>query len=395
MIHKLGKRAPGHGKTQAQSGFTLFEVILALALSTMLMALIGAALNLYLRRIEARRNDVEWAQLARSIFTMIGEDLRAACEYRPQDMSGALAISSASQFDTGALDSGSGTGTGTSTGGGGTGTGTGTGTTTGTGTGTGTGTSTGTGGSMFSSSSTTGSTSGTGTAATGSISSTGTLTGITAPGVNGSLWEVMVEASRPPRLDQLFQSYTGYSNVAAVQNAATPATASLKKSPQSDLKTVRYFLRKGLIINENSKDSTVLSANAQLNGAGLVRQELEYTQRVRAEQIGDTPFLQTGQVLIAPEVAMLEVRYFDGTTVLDTWEMQVNGQLPYAVEIRLVLAKPEHAGSVQSAMAEGGREFRQMIFLPTARPPAATTATTTTGTGTSTTGTSTGTSTGG
>jgi hypothetical protein len=168
--------------------------------------------------------------------------------------------------------------------------------------------------------------------------------------------------------------------------------SSLRKTSQSDLKTVRYLVRRGQVVDESSKDATLLSPDAQYRGAGLVRQELDYNQRVRAEQVGDSGYLESGQVLVAPEVASLEIRYFDGTTVFDTWEMQTNLQLPVAVEVRLILVDPEFAGSVQSALANGGREFRQTIFLPTARPPSATA--TGTGTTNSTTTGSTGTSTG-
>ena len=49
-------------------GFTLFELILAIALAATLLALIGTAINLYLMRVDADRTRVEEAQLARAYW---------------------------------------------------------------------------------------------------------------------------------------------------------------------------------------------------------------------------------------------------------------------------------------------------------------------------------------
>ncbi len=167
-------------------GFTLFEVLLAIALSTLLLALIGAAINLYLTRIEARRTDVEFSQLARTIFEMIGDDLRAAAEYKPQDMSGAMAASGASSGVSQSLDS---TSTGTSS-------------TSGTSGTTGTTGTTGTSGT----SGTTGTTTTSGTSTSSASSSTATVEAAnmsTTPGVYGTLNELYIDASRPLGLNQL------------------------------------------------------------------------------------------------------------------------------------------------------------------------------------------------
>jgi hypothetical protein len=158
-------------------------------------------------------------------------------------------------------------------------------------------------------------------------------------------------------------------------------------SPATDLRSVRYYVRQGDVVNPNSVDATSFSATAQLRGAGLVRQEMGRAERLFAEQIGDPSVSETGQVLVAPEVGKLEIRYFDGTTVLETWDMQLYGQLPVAVEIRIWLGDPTEMATTgivlsgQSGLAANAREFRQTIFLPTARP-AETTSETETSSGT-------------
>ena len=69
------------------AGFTLFEVILAIALAAVLLTLIGTAINLYLVQVDSGRTRVEEAQLARSVLSMIADDIRATTVYKPQDTS--------------------------------------------------------------------------------------------------------------------------------------------------------------------------------------------------------------------------------------------------------------------------------------------------------------------
>src|SRR3990172_6027943 len=93
---------PGRGPRPA---FTLFELILAIALSATLLALIGTAINLYLLRVDAGRTRVEEAQLARSILATIAADVRAASTYQTQDVSAIAELASAvAQFDVDDLD---------------------------------------------------------------------------------------------------------------------------------------------------------------------------------------------------------------------------------------------------------------------------------------------------
>ncbi len=69
-------------RTFQRAGFTLFELILAIALSAVLLALVGTAITLYLTRIDAGNSRVEEAQLARSILAKIAEDIRGATIYQ-------------------------------------------------------------------------------------------------------------------------------------------------------------------------------------------------------------------------------------------------------------------------------------------------------------------------
>jgi hypothetical protein len=333
-----------------RGGFTLFELILAIALSAGLLALIGTAINLYLLQVDAGRTRVEEAQLARSILAMIADDLRATTVYQPQDTSGiARLMASGTPFDVDSIDEER-TESSESDGGA-------TQVTVGD---SGGQSSSGSGGSSFGSSSTPG-------------MSSETAIGLPL-GLSGTINELYVDVTRLPRQEELFSTMTGYTNaplpVPAGGAAMLPAAATGWGIPPSDLKTVRYFIRPGAEVGPGSLAATSLAPDLQLRAGGLVRQELSRTTRLFAEQTGESALLDSGQSLIAPEVVQLEFRYFDGRQVVDMWDMNEMKLLPIAIEVRIWLAPPDEnrsRGASQydvASLADWAREYRQIIYLP-------------------------------
>ena len=63
---------------QQRPGFTLMETILAVALSTLLIAMIGAGMRIYTRVVADRRADVVNAQLARVVLQHMSRDIQRA-----------------------------------------------------------------------------------------------------------------------------------------------------------------------------------------------------------------------------------------------------------------------------------------------------------------------------
>lgn len=61
-----------------RSGFTLLEIILVLALTMVLLGLLGLAVDVHLRVTDASRNAVEQSQLARLLLQRLAGDLRNA-----------------------------------------------------------------------------------------------------------------------------------------------------------------------------------------------------------------------------------------------------------------------------------------------------------------------------
>lgn len=69
---------PSTTSSTSRAGFTLFEVILVLSLTAIVMLLVSGAIRLQLRMSDSRGDAVENAQLARVIMRRISNDLRAA-----------------------------------------------------------------------------------------------------------------------------------------------------------------------------------------------------------------------------------------------------------------------------------------------------------------------------
>jgi type II secretory pathway pseudopilin PulG len=350
-----------------RNAFTLFELILAIALSAALLALIGMAINLYLTRVANSRDRVEEAQLARSILSMIADDLRATAIYQPQDVTDvAQLMAQSTTFDVDSIDaarSGSTGGTSSS------------GTTGGI-----SSLTAGAGGGATGLTSPGGSGGTTGSGSTGASSGSGLTSGAAdyesemPLGINGAISELYVDIERLPGGDELFGTLTGYTNAPMAVPTDGPQTASgpswgTTPSP-SDLKTVRYFIREGDRSEGTGVAATSLDPALQGYAGGLVRQEIPRPARMFAEQNGNSAVLESGQVLIAPEVVHIEFRYFDGQQTLELWDMVEAGSLPLAIEVRIWLTTAHEAADSAAYDAQGllsiAREYRQTVFLPMA-----------------------------
>jgi len=322
-----------------RGGFTLFEVILAIALSATLLALIGTAINLYLLRIDASRNEVEEAQLARTILGIIAADLRATTVYQPQDTAAiAQLMASTAEIDVDDIDRENPDG----------------------------------GGAVGANNSPdeidAPSTSGT--------SSTEITSPLVLPlGLSGNMQELIIDVSRLPRADELFSTVTGYTNAPSAVAGTTGApittmTPGAVLNRPSDVKTVRYFIRQGNQIGSGSLAATSLAPEEQLRAGGLVRQEIDRAVRTFAEESGSQAVLDAGQTLLAPEVVRIEFYFFDGTEVYDVWDMQEHGSLPLAIEVRLWLLTPDDENQQSllpnnaMSIAANAREYRQTVYLP-------------------------------
>jgi type II secretory pathway component PulJ len=385
-------------------GVTLLELILALALSILVLMTISMAINLHFRMLDIRRTNIEEAQVARVALKRIADDLRGIVQYTPPDLTGLEAIlSSAAGKSTQALagamvqsgggnaggsgaaggsgvqQSGASQSGGTSPGGQAT---TGAAGTSGSGQGSpGQAAAGGATGSAAQAGATGASTTG---QLTGSTTGATTSTTTAAPtesvvGLIGTTTELRIDVSRLPRVDE-------YQGIVASGSELTAVDIP------SDVKSVTYF-----ILDEEASSaaeavgvlSGAIKPSATGVGRGLMRSEMSRAVVAYAESNGDIQSAYDNARMLADEVVGIQFQYYDGTAWVAEWDSTTMGGLPKAVEIILTIL-PTYA-MTEEALANLPPDapppeqlYRLVVHLPSAPLVAATSFTETSTTDTAT-----------
>ena len=315
-------------KRKMMRAFTLLEVLLTLAMSVVLMGLIGTAFQFYAVDMNVRNMDIQQTQLAAAVMQMIEDDLRATLHSEPADMSGLEELLSAS---LGGQEEG---GQGSD------------------------------GGSSEEDLSAAGISmeeeEPIDAIETTALDLTSGVAVLQTPGLVGNQYQIQLDLSRLPRLEEYVQMMD-------------ETTANLQDVP-SDLKTVAYYVQ--------SSDSTggVLDALAELDpdatelmSGVLIRRSLDRAATVEAATMGNVSTLnQTGD-LLAPEIKSIEFSYWDGLTWQMEWSSDEFGELPLAVQVRIymvdpVLAATEGLDTISSLGPDSMRAFSHIVRLPMAVP---------------------------
>jgi len=300
------KTTQGAGRTH---GMTLLEVMLALTLTAFVLASISMAIDLHLRMLDARRNDVEQVQVARAVLRIIANDLRSTVQPNTTDFSSLTAMATKAMASGGgsvagledALGSGSDAGSGSDM--------------------------TAPGGSEP------GDLGGetdldlaglgtdmTATESTASVGIASMETSPPVPGLYGNQFELQMDVSRLPRVDEM-------------QRMAVASTAGPLVDIPSDVKTVAYFYH-----DPNNAMSTGDFRDAAGNPqAGLVRRVLDRAVTVYASDNASVTSVQNMGEIIAPEIAGIQFEYFDGMEWLPEWDSDLQEALPLAVRITVVM----------------------------------------------------------
>lgn len=399
-------------------GVTLLELMLALALSVLVLAAISMAIDLYFKMLDVRRTNVEEAQAMRAVVRKITEDLRAMVNPNPPDLSGlevafqnamaavqaqanaALGTGGVAVVGGGGFGGGGATGSGGGPGGGqgGQGGGPGGGQAGG---GQGGGPSAGTSGGQSPGGQSQGGgaasgggqagggpagggggsgnqgrgggtagggalvvTGGSGTSGNagattaGTDPAAGTSTTSTAPIVQliGTSTELRLDISRLPRIDQ----YEGI---------VTASGESSGTDLPSDVKTVIYYLRSDGTSSGSSSTNSDVSTTGY--GRGLMRGEMDRAVALWAETNGDTQALYASAQMFAEEVVGLSFEYFDGTEWYTEWDSNTYGALPRAIRVWLAV-QPTYAfdekGLAQSVAGKPPpqQEVYFVVTLPSA-----------------------------
>jgi len=316
-------------KRKAMRAFTLLEVLLTLAMSVVLMGLIGTAFQFYAVDMNVRNMDIQQTQLAASVMQMIEDDLRATLHSEPADMSGLEELLSAS---IGAEEGG------------------------------------GQGGSSGDSEEDL-SAAGISTEVeeepieaieTTNLDLTSGVAVLQTPGLVGNQYQIQLDLSRLPRLEEYVQ-------------LMDETTTDLQDVP-SDLKTVAYYVQADESIGGVLDSLAELDPDAsELTTGGLVRRSLDRAATVEAATMGNVNTLnQTGD-LLAPEIKSIEFSYWDGLTWQLEWSSDEFGELPLAVQVRIFMVDPalaatENADTISALGPDSMRVFSHIVRLPMAVP---------------------------
>jgi prepilin-type N-terminal cleavage/methylation domain-containing protein len=317
-------------KSKVRSGYTLLEVVVAMAIAVMLMAALYVSMNILIGSQRSGRAIAEQSATVRALLARMDRDI--ASQLPPIDP---RVNPIASYMITGVQPN---SGNGGAGAGGGTGSGTGAGGTAGAGkTGSGTsgagsmGGSTGSGSSNSSSSS----------SSNNNVSIVnGTGVGNNGPvvfnlGVQGTPTQLTLYTSMVP--GEALRYITSNNNSQAV-----PIT--------SDLRRITYWLAG--------------DANSPL---GLARQEIKVATSQDALSPFDPSQLDEKSYVVAEEVIGLQFQYFDGTQWQDGWDgtqVQQDGQTPLgpplAIAITLTVRRSTGSGGTTTT------SYRHVVAIPTA-----------------------------
>jgi prepilin-type N-terminal cleavage/methylation domain-containing protein len=292
---------------RARPGYTLLEVILAIAIGLLIVSALYVALDVQMRYMQSGRNAIIEAQLARGLLTRMSADIRASMAMLPTDPSIA---GNSSGSGSGSGSGGGSTGAPSASGAGGSGSGGGSSSAGGSGSGGGTG----------SGSSASGSGSGSSGSGSSSSGSSNQATGQFNYGISGNDTQLTLFISAIPR----------YSRTAADQQTG-----------YADQRRVTYYL---------------------VPGQGLAYQEVRTV--TETDSSGDP-----APVILAKEVVDLQLRYYDPVAQQWTtsWDGTTSGP-PMAVEIMLgIVADPEPGTLVRQN--KGATYCRAVVHIPSASIP--------------------------
>jgi type II secretory pathway pseudopilin PulG len=297
-------------------GYSLLEVLLALALSVAIFSAIAMGVRVHLISLTRQQAIIERKQIARSVISMISNDLRAGIQYKALDYSGLENLLTTQALLSNSLPS-----------------------------------------------------SIAGIAGEEEVepppedeeSDTGESEEMFdeevvsfRPSLLGTENVIMIDISRLPRIDQY--------------NPLIASAEDLVFSP-SDVKSVAYFASQ-----VRGGAETAVQFDEEAAPGGLYRREVD---RAVAAYGGDFSLVETPDPytkLIAPEVAQMGFRYWDGEDWQTSWDSEENEGFPVAIEIQIVI-DPARLSPNNKTYSFGGFDaetmefYRSVIHLPVAEPP--------------------------
>lgn len=169
------------------------------------------------------------------------------------------------------------------------------------------------------------------------------------PGVYGSSFQLQIDVSRLPRLDQ-------YQAVPMTEDGEV-------RDHTSDIKTVAYFV--------------IPHSEGSVRASGLYRRELDRAATLWASEQGGTSALDESAEPLAPEVTGLQFRYYDGQQWVTEWNSNERGAPPLMIEIAISMRSARRNLPSNSSVFGGilgtnqqnqlpDEVYRLMVHLPAA-----------------------------
>ena len=335
-------KTASRSRSHAASGFTLIEVLLALLLSSALLAGLWAALEVSMRMFESGRTRVEEAQLTRALLHQFDTDLQQTSLQTAQPLEGeVLALIPAPKPGGSA------------------------------------------GSSTSSSTNSSASTSTKQPSVAGILPlsrgagpvkplGAGMLPGRSATtakvrraGLSGTAHEMRLDLCRvlPAAASGSRHRETGAAETRELRTVyyslarPIPAETSAPGAPTSSGDALIRYETSWL--DSPGESSIAQPAALQSSGQDQLFEEFlaigdRYESTQRDTHGAEIPEMPSEDFSVAPEVAGLEFRYFDGTEWLSSWDSEAEGKLPVAVEI-IVAVRPvlsQRAARAQAAALE-------------------------------------------
>jgi len=276
------------------TGFTLLELVVALALSVLLLTAIASAIDMLWRTSEFGKERVKQSQLARAIFRKLEVDLRSLTYINPAESEEAedlLAEDELLEEDESANET-----------------------------------------------------------TTISIAGLEDQTVGTEFGIIGGPDWLTITLSEPVDTSQLNPQSSGEDHRHTAAGTGMPLAQSLCSQ-----KVITYFINTGL-------QSGFSNSSADMQ-SGFIR-------RMQPNCYGETEQMFQDQI-IAPEVAQLQLRYFDGQQWVTNWDSREFYALPLAIEIRMTLKRHQQPANATRPIASQqaqttSEEYRYVVAVPMA-----------------------------
>jgi hypothetical protein len=323
------------------------EIVLAIALTSVVMYLLMTAVELYMIRVDSSRGHVESAQLARTILDQMAADI-AAMRLDPPAAPASSGASGGQQ--SGGQQAGGGQSAGGNQGG---------------------QSPSGAQGQQGGADGTSGSGGG-GVSVSGSGASSGSTTGsatapVTIHGIFGTAEELRIDRAAPP-------------NWARASRAVEPT----EPTSVIDLpRTVRYYVNDGTAqsAQEFAQQGVNVEEETAASVSGLYRELIPTAALSEEADPLASPASRDGArlELLAPEVVKLELHYFDGEQLVDEWDIVEDAGLPAGVEILLTIHEPDYGPSdeAEQPSSRSGPQYdekdlvvyRRFVRIPKVTPP--------------------------